>query len=219
MLFRSFAVQLLAASAMAAPAGLVFSKILYPETEMPETQGTVRLSVEKNASNVIEAAATKPFGFMRFTPGPGVGGHCLPIDPTYLSWWVKEDLGRPFRFVELANEINDRMPGLTAETRYVPGCTTIPRPSSATLAPHFAASPDVSGSYKSRSFQASAVLVPNPFPSHIAAASRNVHVRVASTSSSGSGSDDAHPPSPRPFATVPTKRTRSAACRRKTLRI
>ena len=65
--------------------------------------------------NVIEAAATKPFGFMRFTPGPGVGGHCLPIDPTYLSWWVKEDLGRPFRFVELANEINDRMPEHVAE--------------------------------------------------------------------------------------------------------
>jgi UDP-N-acetyl-D-mannosaminuronic acid dehydrogenase/UDP-N-acetyl-D-glucosamine dehydrogenase len=65
--------------------------------------------------NVIAAAATKPFGFMRFTPGPGVGGHCLPIDPTYLSWWVKEDLGRPFRFVELANEINDRMPEHVAE--------------------------------------------------------------------------------------------------------
>ncbi len=65
--------------------------------------------------NVIAAAATKPFGFMRFTPGPGVGGHCLPIDPTYLSWWVKEDLGRPFRFVELANEINERMPEHVAE--------------------------------------------------------------------------------------------------------
>jgi nucleotide sugar dehydrogenase len=59
---------------------------------------------------VIDAAATKPFGFMRFTPGPGVGGHCLPVDPSYLSWRVQEHLGRPFRFVELANEINDRMP-------------------------------------------------------------------------------------------------------------
>jgi len=58
----------------------------------------------------IDAAATKPFGFMAFTPGPGVGGHCLPIDPSYLSWRVKRTLGQPFRFVELANDINDHMP-------------------------------------------------------------------------------------------------------------
>jgi len=59
---------------------------------------------------VIDAAATKPFGFMKFTPGPGVGGHCLPVDPSYLSWAVKERLGRTFRFVELANDINSHMP-------------------------------------------------------------------------------------------------------------
>ncbi len=59
---------------------------------------------------VIDAAATKPYGFMRFTPGPGVGGHCLPIDPSYLSWQVKRSLGHTFRFVELANDINDHMP-------------------------------------------------------------------------------------------------------------
>ena len=58
----------------------------------------------------LDAAATKPFGFMRFNPGPGVGGHCLPIDPSYLSWHVKSALGRSFRFVELANDINDHMP-------------------------------------------------------------------------------------------------------------
>jgi UDP-N-acetyl-D-glucosamine dehydrogenase len=58
----------------------------------------------------IEAAATKPFGFMRFSPGPGVGGHCLPIDPSYLSWRVRRTLGQSFRFVELANDINDHMP-------------------------------------------------------------------------------------------------------------
>ena len=58
----------------------------------------------------IDAAATKPFGFMRFDPGPGVGGHCLPIDPTYLSWRVRNTLNRSFRFVELANDINDHMP-------------------------------------------------------------------------------------------------------------
>ncbi len=58
----------------------------------------------------IDAASTKPFGFMRFTPGPGVGGHCLPIDPTYLSWQVRRVLQRPFRFVELANDVNEQMP-------------------------------------------------------------------------------------------------------------
>lgn len=63
-----------------------------------------------NVWESIDAAATKPFGFMKFTPGPGVGGHCLPIDPSYLSWKVKTDLGRNFRFVELANDINDHMP-------------------------------------------------------------------------------------------------------------
>lgn len=58
----------------------------------------------------IDAAATKPFGYMKFTPGPGVGGHCLPIDPSYLSWRVRRSLGHTFRFVELANDINDHMP-------------------------------------------------------------------------------------------------------------
>jgi UDP-N-acetyl-D-mannosaminuronic acid dehydrogenase/UDP-N-acetyl-D-glucosamine dehydrogenase len=58
----------------------------------------------------IDAASTKPFGYMRFTPGPGVGGHCLPVDPTYLSWQVRRQLRHNFRFVELANDINDHMP-------------------------------------------------------------------------------------------------------------
>jgi UDP-N-acetyl-D-glucosamine dehydrogenase len=58
----------------------------------------------------LDAASTKPFGFMRFEPGPGVGGHCLPIDPTYLSWKVRKNSGSPSRFVELANEVNHQMP-------------------------------------------------------------------------------------------------------------
>jgi len=66
-----------------------------------------------NLWEAIDAAATKPFGFMAFKPGPGVGGHCIPIDPSYLSWHVRR-LGYSFRFVELACEINDRMPEYVA---------------------------------------------------------------------------------------------------------
>ncbi|WP_367322985.1 nucleotide sugar dehydrogenase [Streptomyces sp. HUAS ZL42] len=58
----------------------------------------------------VEAADTKPFGFMAFKPGPGVGGHCLPVDPSYLSWQVKRLLRQNVRFIALANEINDDMP-------------------------------------------------------------------------------------------------------------
>jgi len=55
-----------------------------------------------DAWSAIDAASTKPFGFLPFTPGPGVGGHCLPVDPVYLSWRVSRALGRRFRFVDLA---------------------------------------------------------------------------------------------------------------------
>jgi len=60
--------------------------------------------------DAIDCAATKPFGFEAFYPGPGVGGHCIPIDPNYLSFRVRAQLGYPFRFVELAQEINASMP-------------------------------------------------------------------------------------------------------------
>jgi nucleotide sugar dehydrogenase len=60
--------------------------------------------------SAIDAASTKPFGYMRFTPGPGVGGHCLPVDPSYLSWRVRRRSGHAFRFVELANDVNEHMP-------------------------------------------------------------------------------------------------------------
>jgi len=64
--------------------------------------------------NVIDLAKSKPFGFQAFYPGPGVGGHCIPIDPNYLSHRVKQQLGHPFRFVELAQEINASMPSYVA---------------------------------------------------------------------------------------------------------
>lgn len=63
---------------------------------------------------VIGAAKSKPFGFMPFYPGPGLGGHCIPVDPFYLSWKAKE-VGRPTRFIELAGEVNQAMPAYVVE--------------------------------------------------------------------------------------------------------
>jgi len=64
---------------------------------------------------VIDAAATKPFGFQAFYPGPGVGGHCIPVDPFYLSWKAKQ-FGFPTRFIELAGEVNESMPAYVVQT-------------------------------------------------------------------------------------------------------
>jgi UDP-N-acetyl-D-glucosamine dehydrogenase len=63
---------------------------------------------------VIHAAASKPFGYMPFYPGPGVGGHCIPLDPTYLAWQSRRDTGRPFKMVEMAQDINAAMPDYVA---------------------------------------------------------------------------------------------------------
>lgn len=65
--------------------------------------------------DVIRNASTKPFGFQAFYPGPGVGGHCIPIDPNYLSFRVRTQLGYPFRFVELAQSINVSMPSYVVD--------------------------------------------------------------------------------------------------------
>ena len=62
----------------------------------------------------IDAAATKPFGFTPFRPGPGVGGHCLPIDPSYLSWRIERQLGVTSRFVVTANDVNQQHAGATS---------------------------------------------------------------------------------------------------------
>jgi UDP-N-acetyl-D-glucosamine dehydrogenase len=64
---------------------------------------------------VTRAAGTKPFGFMSFAPGPGVGGHCLPIDPSYLSWRIELQLGVASRFVDIAKDINHRMPAYVVQ--------------------------------------------------------------------------------------------------------
>jgi UDP-N-acetyl-D-glucosamine dehydrogenase len=63
---------------------------------------------------VIDAAATKPFGFMPFYPGPGVGGHCIPLDPAYLAWQVRRDAGHQFRILEQAQDVNAQMPTYVA---------------------------------------------------------------------------------------------------------
>jgi UDP-N-acetyl-D-glucosamine dehydrogenase len=63
---------------------------------------------------VIDAAATKPFGFMKFTPGPGIGGHCIPLDPHYLAWKMRT-LNYKTRFIDLASEINTQMPAFVVE--------------------------------------------------------------------------------------------------------
>ena len=70
--------------------------------------------MEIDVWEVVEAASTKPYGFMRFDPGPGMGGHCLPVDPFYLAWKARE-YGQPTEFVELAGEVNQRMPEFCVE--------------------------------------------------------------------------------------------------------
>ncbi|MFG0257231.1 MAG: nucleotide sugar dehydrogenase [Phycisphaerales bacterium JB043] len=75
---------------------------------------TVLTEMDIDIWEVIEAASTKPFGFMPFYPGPGLGGHCIPIDPFYLTWKAKE-VGRPTRFIELAGEVNTAMPSYVIE--------------------------------------------------------------------------------------------------------
>ena len=75
-------------------------------------QASDRLGVD--VFEVIEAAATKPFGFMKFTPGPGIGGHCIPLDPHYLAWKMKT-LNYRTRLIDLAGEINSEMPRFVVE--------------------------------------------------------------------------------------------------------
>jgi UDP-N-acetyl-D-glucosamine dehydrogenase len=71
-------------------------------------------ALDINIWEVIAAASTKPFGFMPFFPGPGVGGHCLPVDPSYLSWQFERRLGAVSRFVKIADDVNNNMPSYIA---------------------------------------------------------------------------------------------------------
>lgn len=66
--------------------------------------------MDLNVWEILDLASTKPFGFMRFNPGPGIGGHCIPLDPFYLTWKARE-FDFPTRFIELAGQLNARMPG------------------------------------------------------------------------------------------------------------
>jgi UDP-N-acetyl-D-glucosamine dehydrogenase len=75
---------------------------------------------------VVEAAKTKPFGFQAFYPGPGLGGHCIPIDPFYLTWKARE-FGHHTRFIELAGEVNNSMPGYVIR-RTIDGLNEVGKP-------------------------------------------------------------------------------------------
>ncbi|GIW73860.1 MAG: hypothetical protein KatS3mg103_0382 [Phycisphaerales bacterium] len=102
---------------------------------------------------VIEAASTKPFGFMPFYPGPGIGGHCIPLDPFYLEWKAKEyDFAT--RFIELAGEINDSMPGYVVD-RLAEALNTQGKPlrGSRVLVLGLAYKPDVDDTRESPSFE------------------------------------------------------------------
>jgi UDP-N-acetyl-D-glucosamine dehydrogenase len=101
---------------------------------------------------VLDAAATKPFGFMRFDPGPGWGGHCIPIDPYYLSWKAREH-GKTTRFIELAGEINTGMPDYVVG-RVIEALNARGRPASGSrvLILGLAYKPDVSDDRESPSY-------------------------------------------------------------------
>jgi len=78
--------------------------------EFTQICSTSKIGVQE----VIDAAASKPYGFMPFRPGVGVGGHCIPVDPLYLTWWARQN-GREAAFVESADSINQAMPKYVAE--------------------------------------------------------------------------------------------------------
>ncbi|MEU7093059.1 nucleotide sugar dehydrogenase [Kitasatospora aureofaciens] len=91
-------------------AKLIENVFRFVNISLVNEMATLAAPLGVNIWEAIDAAATKPFGFTRFTPGPGVGGHCLPVDPLFFSWKVEQELGVPFRFVKLAADVNRHMP-------------------------------------------------------------------------------------------------------------
>ena len=91
-------------------AKLIENTFRFVNISMTNELAMLAASLDVNIWEAIDAAATKPFGFTRFTPGPGIGGHCLPVDPMFLSWKAQQELGVPFRFAELAADVNRHMP-------------------------------------------------------------------------------------------------------------
>jgi UDP-N-acetyl-D-glucosamine dehydrogenase len=105
---------------MSSPAAAEMTKLLeniYRSVNIALVNEMKQLCLAMNIDiwEVIEAAATKPFGFQPFYPGPGIGGHCIPVDPFYLTWRAKQ-FGQPTRFIELAGEINEAMPAFVVQT-------------------------------------------------------------------------------------------------------
>jgi len=108
---------------------------------------------------VVEAASTKPFGYMPFYPGPGLGGHCIPLDPFYLSWKAAE-MGQWARFVELAGEINTRMPAYVVE-KVASALNDVGRPvrGSRVLLLGLAYKPDINDDRESPSYEVARLLI------------------------------------------------------------
>ncbi|MGN6245047.1 MAG: nucleotide sugar dehydrogenase [Motilibacteraceae bacterium] len=103
-------VELLSSTRAAEMAKLLENTFRMVNIALVNELATICAEQDIDVWEVIRAAATKPFGFMPFYPGPGVGGHCIPLDPTYLAWQSRRDTGRPFRLVETAQDINASMP-------------------------------------------------------------------------------------------------------------
>ena len=105
---------------MSSPAAAEMTKLLeniYRGVNIALVNELKQLCIAMNLDvwEIIEAAATKPFGFQPFYPGPGIGGHCIPVDPFYLSWRARQ-FNQPTRFIELAGEINEAMPAYVVQT-------------------------------------------------------------------------------------------------------
>ncbi|HET7236891.1 MAG TPA: nucleotide sugar dehydrogenase [Actinomycetota bacterium] len=115
--YRSFVheVELVSSPREAEMAKLIENTFRHVNIALMNELAILSKDLDVDLWEAIRAAATKPFGFMAFWPGPGVGGHCIAIDPSYLSWRVGQQSGHRLNFVEHAQEVNARMPGFVAQ--------------------------------------------------------------------------------------------------------